>query len=221
MSRRPCSQVSRGAPRQVVPLCARDASPISLPSVPREPSELRFPTREIVPPKGLRPFVITRVLAVGALGFIMAVGLNHSSKVIVAATIFLGVVALLAAIQVPLLKRRWLRLEESRLRSLSGDAIYAGPARAENLPGASGSRQIGGELVLNRQGLSFTPRRSTEVPALNIAWADMTHIRLSPISNAPVAGSLEVTLFGGSTQRFVVQRCESLANKLQHLPERL
>ena len=47
----------------------------------------------------------------------------------------------------------------------------------------------------------------------------MTHIKLSPIPIAPVAGSLELTLRGGSTQSFVVQRSESLADKLQHLPE--
>jgi hypothetical protein len=189
--------------------------------VTKEPSELRFPTREIVPPRGLWRFVITRVLAVAALGFIMAVGLDHSSKAIIAATIFLAAMLLIAAIQVPLLKGRWRRLEESRLKSLSGDPIYAGPARAENLPGARGGRQIAGELVLDRQGLSFTPRRATELPALNIAWSDMTNIRLFPISTAPVAGSLELTLHGGDTHSFVVQRCESLADKLQHLPERL
>jgi hypothetical protein len=75
--------------------------------------------------------------------------------------------------------------------------------------------------MLDRQGLSFTPRRATEVPVLSVTWAEMTHIRLLPISVAPVAGSLELTLRGGSTQSFVVQRCESLAEKLQHLPERL
>ena len=187
----------------------------------REPSELRLPTCEIVPPKGLWQFVITRVLAVAALGFIMAVGLNHSSKMVIAATLFLAVMTALAAIQVPLIKRRWRRLEQSRLRSLSGDAIYAGPARAESLPGTRGSRHVAGELVLDGQGLSFTPRRATEAPALKITWAKMTHIRLLPISTAPVAGSLELTLRGGSTQSFVVQRCESLADKLQHLPERL
>ena len=156
-----------------------------------------------------------------ALGFIMAIGLNHSSKVIIAATIFLGVVSLIAAIQVPLLKARWRRLEESRLRSLPADVIYAGPARVENLPGAGKRRQVAGELMLDRQGLSFTPRRATEVPVLSVTWAEMTHIRLLPISAAPVAGSLELTLCGGSTQSFVVQRCESLAEKLQHQPERL
>ena len=193
----------------------------SLPSVTREPSEPGLPTREIVPPRGLWRFVITRVLAVAALGFIMAVGLDHSSKVMIAATVFLAAMTLIAAVQVPLFKRRWRRLEENRLRSLSGDAIYAGPARAASLPGAGGGRQVAGELVLNKQGFSFTPRRATEVPPLNIAWAEMTHIRLLPISTAPVAGSLELVLAGGSTQSFVVQRSESLAEKLQHLPERL
>ena len=105
--------------------------------MPREPSELRLPTREIVPPRGLWRFVITRVLAVAALGFIMAIGLNHSSKVVLGATAFLGLMALLAVVQVPLFKRRWRRLEETRLESLSGQAIYAGPARADNLPGAT------------------------------------------------------------------------------------
>jgi hypothetical protein len=36
-----------------------------------------------------------------------------------------------------------------------------------------------------------------------------------PISTAPVAGSLELTLCGGSTQSFVVQRCESLADVMK------
>lgn len=187
----------------------------------KEPPEPKLPTREIVRPQGLWRFVITRVLAVAALGFVMAIGLDHSSKVIIAATIFLALMTLIAAVQVPLFKRRWRRLEENRLRSLAGDAIYAGPARAESLPGARGSRQVAGELVLDRRGLSFAPRRATEVPPLHIAWEEMTHIRLVPIPNAPVAGSLELTLCRGSTQNFVVQRCESLADKLQSLPEQL
>lgn len=193
----------------------------SLRSVPREPSELRLPTREVVPPRGLWRFVITRVLAVAALGFIMAIGLNHSSKVVIGAIFFLGLMVLLAAIQVPLFQRRWRRQEQTRLESLSGNAIYAGPARADNLPGTTRSRQVAGELVLDRQGFSFTPRHATDAPTLNIGWAQMTHIRLSPIPLAPVAGSLELTLSGGSTQSFVVQRCESLADKLQRLPEQL
>jgi hypothetical protein len=180
--------------------------------------ETRLPAREIVPPKGLWRFVITRVLAVAALGFIMAVGLNHSSKVVISATVFLAVMVLIAAVEVPLFKRRWRRLEQERLSSLSAGTIYAGPARAENLPGAVGNRPIAGELVLDRWGLSFTPKRATEVRVLNIAWTEMTHIRLLPISAAPVAGSLVLTLAGGSTRSFVVQRCESLADKLQHLP---
>ena len=154
-----------------------------------------------------------------ALGFIMAVGLNHSSKTMIAATIFLVLMILIAAVQVPLFKRRWRRLEESRLRSLPGDPIYAGPARAESLPGGVGGRPVAGELVLDSQGISFTPRRTQDMPSLNIAWGQMTHIRLLPISTAPVAGSLELTLHGGATQSFVIQRCESLAAKLQHLPE--
>ncbi len=172
-------------------------------------------------PQGLWRFVITRVLAVAALGFIMAIGLNHSSKVIIAAAVFLTFMTLIAVAQVPLLKRRWRRLEEDRLRSLEGNAIYAGPARAENLSGAGGRRQVAGELVLDRRGLSFAPRRATEGPPLHIAWEEMSHIRLVPISNAPVTGSLELTLCRGSTHNFVVQRCESLADKLQNLPEQL
>ena len=186
-----------------------------------EPHEPRLPTREIVRPQGLWQFVITRVLAVAALGFIMAIGLNHSSRVVIAATVFLAFMTLIAVGQVPLLKRRWRRLEDNRLRSLEGDAIYAGPARAENLPGAVGRRQVAGELVLDRRGLSFAPRRATEGPPLRIAWGEMSHIRLVPISNAPVAGALELTLCRGPAQNFVVQRCESLADKLQNLPEQL
>ncbi len=151
----------------------------------------------------------------------MAIGLDHSSKALLAATIFLAVVALIAVAQVPLLKRRWRRLEDNRLDSLSPDAIYAGPARAEDLPGAVGNRQVPGELVLHAKGLSFTPRRALDAPVLNLAWAEMTHIRLLPISTAPVAGSLRLTLRGGATHSFLVQRCESLADKLQNLPQQL
>ena len=151
----------------------------------------------------------------------MAVGLDRSSKTVIAAIVFLSVVILIAAAQVPLLHRRWHRLEENRLKALPGDPIYAGPARAENLPGAVGNRPVAGELVLDGRGLSFTPRRATQGPPLTIAWGEMANVRLSPISTAPVAGSLELTLHGGATQSFLVQRCESLAEKLQHLPERL
>lgn len=187
----------------------------------KEPAEIRLPPREVVPPKGLWRFVLTRVLAVAALGFIMAVGLNHSSKAVIAATIFLVLMILIAAAQVPLFKRRWRRLEEDRLRSLPGHPIYAGPARAESPPGGGGGRPVAGELVLDRQGISFTPRRSQDMPALDIAWGEMAQIRLLPIPTAPVAGSLELTLHGGATQSFVIQRCESFAAKLQDLPERL
>ena len=186
-----------------------------------EPAGLRLPTREVVPPKGLWRFVIIRVLAVAALGFIMAAALNHSSRGMIAATAFLAVMFLIAAVEVPLFKRRWRRLEQQRLASLPGDAIYAGPARAQSLQPGGGSRPVAGEIVLDGHGFSFTPRRATDAPPLNIAWAEMAHIQLLPISAAPVAGSLVLSLRGGSTQNFVVQRCESLADKLQHLPERL
>ncbi|MGO9961983.1 MAG: hypothetical protein ACLPUG_00975 [Acidimicrobiales bacterium] len=184
----------------------------------KEPAEIRLPPREVVPPKGLWRFVITRVLAVAALGFIMAVGLNHSSKTVIAAAIFLVLMILIAALQVPLFKRRWHRLEEDRLKSLPGDPIYAGPARVDS-PG--GGRPVAGELVLDSRGITFTPKRTQDMASLRITWGQMTHIRLLPISTAPVAGSLELSLHGGATQSFVVQRCESLAAKLQHLPDRL
>jgi hypothetical protein len=151
----------------------------------------------------------------------MAVGLNHSSKTVIAATIFLFLMILIAAAQVPLFKRRWRRLEESRLRSLPDNAIYAGPARVESLSEGVRNHLVAGELVLDSQGISFTPRRTQDMPSLRIAWGQMTHIRLLPISTAPVAGSLELTLHGGATQSFVIQRCESLAAKLQQLPDHL
>jgi hypothetical protein len=151
----------------------------------------------------------------------MAVGLNHSSKTVIAATVFLVLMILIAALQVPLFKRRWRRLEQNRLRSLPGDPIYAGPARVERLAGGAAGRPVAGEIVVDDQGISFAPRRSQDMPPLHITWGQMTHVRLLPIATAPVAGSLELTLHGGATQSFVIQRCESLAAKLQHLPERL
>ena len=187
----------------------------------KEPAEIRLPPCEVVPPKSLWRFVITRVLAVAALGFIMAVGLNHSSKTVIAAAVFLLLMIVIAAAQVPLFQRRWRRLEENRLKSLPGDPIYAGPAARESPPGRVKGRPVAGELVLDSQGISFTPRRTQDMASLRIAWGQMTQIRLLPISTAPVAGSLELTLHGGATQSFVIQRCESLAAKLQRLTDHL
>ena len=60
-----------------------------------------------------------------------------------------------------------------------------------------GSRQVPGEIVLDGHGFSFAPRRATAALPLDIAWAEMTHIQLLPISAAPVAGSLVLSLRGG------------------------
>ena len=135
------------------------------------------------------------------------------------ALVFLGVVAVVAAVQVPLLQQRWRRLENERLASLPAGAFYAGPARAEGSPGA-GEKPVPGELVLDKNGVSFTPKREAP-PGSSIAWAKIASARLRPVSTAPLAGSLELSLIGGSKQSYVVQRCESLADALSHLPERL
>ncbi|MGO9584116.1 MAG: hypothetical protein ACLP36_15075 [Acidimicrobiales bacterium] len=186
-----------------------------------EPHGPKLPPTEIVPPRGLWRFVLTRVLTVAAIALVMVWAISNSRKGMIEAVVFLAVIILIATVEVPLLQRRWRREEERRLASLPGDAIYAGPARAESPPGAGGGRPVPGELVLDRRGLSFTPRRPGQVPALSIAWAEMSNISLRPVSAAPLAGSLVLTLAAGSTQSFVVQRCASLADKLQHLPERV
>ena len=169
----------------------------------------RLPTTEVAPPKGLWQFVLKRLLLVAVIALIMVWAISDSRK------------GTIAAIEVPLLERRWRRLEEQRLASLPEGAIYAGPARAEGAPGSGSGRPVAGELILDAKGVSFTPKRTAQVGNLSFGWAEMSHIKLNPITYAPLAGSLVLTLAGGTTQNFLVQRCGSLADKLQNLSERL
>lgn len=182
---------------------------------------LKLPTTEVVAPRGLWRFVFTRLFTVAAIALVMVWALSNTKRGMIEAVIFLGAVLLIATVEVPLLQRRWHRLEERRLDSLPADAIYAGPARVESPEGAPAGRPIPGELVLDRKGVSFTPKREGQAPGLMLTWPEMRHIELRPISSAPLAGSLVLTLAGGSTRRFVVQRCDSLAKELQRLPERV
>jgi hypothetical protein len=98
--------------------------------------------------------------------------------------------------------------------------IYAGPARLEAPKDAPASRPLPGELLVDRRGVSFTAK-AAQIPALNVAWSEISHVALRPISSAPLAGSLVLTVAGGTTHRYVVQRCASLADALAHLPERV
>jgi len=175
----------------------------------------------VVPPKGLWQFVLKRLLLVAVIAVVMVWAISDSRKGMIAAIIFLAVIGLIATIQVPLLQRRWRRLEERRLTSLPGGAIYAGPARAEGSPGSGSGRPIPGELIVDSEGVSFIPKRAAQAGNLHFKWAEMSQIKLNPITSAPLAGSLVLTLAGGATQSFLVQRCGSLADKLRHLPERL
>jgi hypothetical protein len=186
-----------------------------------QPRGSKLPTTEVVPPRGLWQFVAKRLLLVAVIALVMVWALSDSKKGTIAAVIFLAAIALIAAIQVPLLQRRWRRLEAGRLASLPADTVYAGPARAESPPGSGSGRPVPGEIILDATGLSFLAKRETPANSFSFKWHEMSHIRLSPISYAPLAGSLVLTLARGSTQSFVVQRCGSLADTLQHLPERL
>jgi hypothetical protein len=181
----------------------------------------RLPTTEVVAPKGLWRFVFTRLLAVAAIALVMVWAISNTPKGMIEAIVFLAVVVVIAAIQVPFLQRRWQRLEERRLESLPADTIYAGPARVETPASAGGGRPVAGEIVLDGLGLSFTPKHTGQAPPLRFSWAEMSHLALHPISMAPLAGSLELTLAKGTTHRFLVQRCASLADELRHLPDRI
>ena len=197
------------------------AKSLAFVAVTPQPAGPKLPTTEVAKPKGLWQFVLKRLLLVAVIAVVMVWAISDSRKGIVAALVFLAVIALIAAIQVPLLQRRWRRLEEQRLASLPEGAIYVGPARAEGLSGSGSARPVPGELVLDAEGISFIPKRADQAGNLSFKWADMSHIRLNPITYAPMAGSLELTLARGATQSFLVQRCGSLADKLQHLPQRL
>jgi hypothetical protein len=186
-----------------------------------EPAGLRLPTTEIVPPQGLWGFVFKRLFLVAAIALIMVWAIGNTKKGMIEAVLGLGAVIVIAAIEVPLLKRRWQRLEQRQLASLPGDVIYVGPARAESLPGSFDARPVPGELLVDQRGLTFTPKQTGQGPVLSITWTQMRNVSLHPISSAPLAGSLVLTLSGGSTRSFVVQRCASLADKLQNLPDRL
>jgi hypothetical protein len=174
----------------------------------------------VVPPKGLWRFVITRLLTVAAIALVMVWAISNTKKGMIEAVIFLGAIILIAAVEVPLLQQRWSRLERRRLESLPAGVIYAGPARLEAPKDAPASRPLPGELLVDRRGVSFTAK-AAQTPVLNLAWSEISHVSLRPISSAPLAGSLVLTVAGGATHRYVVQRCASLADALVHLPERV
>ena len=188
----------------------------------QQPRAQKLPTTDVAPPKGLWQFVLKRLVLVALIALVMVWAISDSRKGTIAAMVFLALIALIAAIEVPILERRWRRLEQQRLASLPPGAIYAGPARAEEPEGSGSRRPIPGELILDATGVSFLPKRATPNGKLSFKWAEISHVKLDPITYAPLAGALVLTLArGGATQSFLVQRCGSLADKLAHLPERL
>ena len=189
--------------------------------MPPEPSPgRRIPTTDIVRPKGLWRFVFTRLATVAAIALVMVWVLNNTRRGVTEAVIFLAAIALVAAVQVPLLKSRWRRLDQQRLAALPEGAIYAGPARAESSSG-SGGRPVPGELLLDRGGVSFTPRRADATVPSKLSWAGISHVELRPVAAAPLAGSLVLTVGGGIKHSFLVQRCEGLADVLSELAQLL
>ncbi len=115
----------------------------------------------------------------------MAIGLNHSSKVVVGATIFLGLMALLAVDSSAAAQAEVATTRREPAQEPFGRRHLCRACEGREFAGRHREPPGGGELVLNRQGFSFTPRRSTEVPALNIAWARDDPHQLSPIPNRP------------------------------------
>ena len=181
---------------------------------------MRLPTTEVVAPKGLWRFVLTRLLTVAAIALVMVWAISPTKEGVIEAVVFLGAIIVLAAVEVPLMQRRWRRLEKLRIEALPAGVIYAGPARVEAAERAPGTKPVPGELLVDRAGMSFTPK-AAEMPPFSVAWSDMSRVTLRPISTAPLAGSLVLTVAAGTTHRFVVQRCASLADALAHLQERV
>lgn len=186
-----------------------------------EPQGTRVPTTDVVAPQGLWQFVFKRLLLVAAIALVMVWAIGNTHKGMIEAISFLALIIVLAAVEIPLLQHRWNRQEQQRLETLPPGVLYAGPARVESDSANSHERPVPGELVLDDKGISFTPKRVGQAALMSLAWSDMRHIDLHPMSGAPLAGSLILTLARGSTHRFVVQRCTSLADVLLHLSERI
>lgn len=189
-----------------------------MPAVPPEPpSGLPLPATEVASPKSLWRFLVVRLAVVATIALLMDFFLARTNRDFVEAAIFLALVGLVAMLQVPLLERRWRRLDRERRDRLGPETIFAGAARAEV---SDSAKPVPGELVLNRAGMSFTPRKPTEQGGFSAAWSDIARVSLRPAAAAPLAGSLEITFSGGPPRTFLVQRCGPLAEVLSELGER-
>ena len=141
----------------------------------------------------------------------VVLGLNHSSSGVIGALVAVVVLAVIIGIEVPWLLRRQRRRQAGYLNRLPHGVFYAGLARTP-MPGNRGPVQ--GSLLLDSQGMTFTPLRGGAAP-MRIPWSAVLGLRLKLAPGQPMAAAFEIATDDGTLRTFIVRGYPELARALQ------
>jgi hypothetical protein len=196
-------------------------SPILFPDLMKGKSDQVSDERPTTPPLSpsaiqfaVLPWQTTRLrLGVPVIALALVLTLDLRLRGIIGAVIALGGIVLIIAIEAPVVLRSQRLRQRERLLSLPNGAFYACRGTTV-LPGHRS--QIAGNMILDRQGITFTPLRE-ERPPLTVDWSEVVRLQLAR-SRTPVAGSLVLDKSDGTKQTFIVRGWGRLAKILTSAP---
>ncbi len=177
-------------------------------------TETHLPPRDIESPvptwRTLAPRFVLPMVVMAAV----VLALNHRSSGVIGVSIALAILALIVGVEVPLLLRSQRKRQEERIRSLPSGVLYACRGSTA-LPGHR--TQFVGNLVLDQQGIVFTPHRHINTQ-VSIRWCEISRIQLRRARTQPLAGALILNKTDGGSHTFIVRGWGGLAKVLTLVP---
>jgi hypothetical protein len=175
-----------------------------------------LPPRDISEPRNVVKSVVRIYVPVVVIVMVLLLALNHHSSGAIGGIVAAGVVALILGIELPLIVRGQDRRQQSLMADLPEGGFYAGRASLFAHDGKRGL-PVTGTLLLTVTGVAFTPKKNGK-PPLNVAWDDVSRIRLAAEPGKIGVGRLTLTLAGGRTRAFSVPKYGTLARVLAEQP---
>jgi hypothetical protein len=138
--------------------------------------------------------------------------LNHNSSGVIGGALAVVFLALLVAVEVPLILRAQDRRQEALTGDLTDGAFYAGRA---SMVGHDRGRRLPtpGTIVFSDAGIRFSPKTEGAV-GLELAWDTISGIRLRPQPGKIGIGLLRLALNDGGSRTFTVPRYGPMARVL-------
>lgn len=175
-------------------------------------SNAALPPCHVVEPKPASKSCI-RIVAPGyVLVWVPFLVLDHGLSAVIGFVGGIGFVALLFAVEVPLISRAQDRRQARLMKTLPRDGIFVGTASIFPIKAEQGRFPRSGTITFTRQGVSFSPKRGTE--PFNLDWSGVSQLRLVPMPRTIGVGRLTLDLIDGHRRVFSVPRCKAMARAL-------